>query len=359
MTRPISFSLVAAAMSALPLIIGTPAALAEGEHRPDEHAPIAVMGDHYHEQGEFMFSYRFMRMDMAGNRSGSSAIAPETIATTVPNRFFGMPMQPPTLRVVPTSMTMDMHMLGLMYAPSDRVTLMAMTHYVDKEMEHVTFAGPAGTAELGRFVTEASGIGDTSLSALIRLKQTETSRWHATIGVSLPTGDTDETDDVLAPTGMRPVLRMPYPMQLGSGSDDLLAGLTYSQIVSGSSSFGAQWRSVVRLNDNGDGYRLGDEHRVTAWYAHMLTGRLSGSIRVEWYDRGNISGIDPRIVAPVQTADPSRQGIERFDLGLGLNFVTESGHRFAIEYAIPVEERLDGPQLETDSQLTLGYQLSF
>jgi hypothetical protein len=35
--------------------------------RPDGHAPISVMGDHYHKKGEFMFSYRFMPMWMEDN----------------------------------------------------------------------------------------------------------------------------------------------------------------------------------------------------------------------------------------------------------------------------------------------------
>ena len=34
------------------------------DERPDGHAPIGIMGDHVHEQGEFMFSFRTMLMRM-------------------------------------------------------------------------------------------------------------------------------------------------------------------------------------------------------------------------------------------------------------------------------------------------------
>ena len=34
--------------------------------RPDAHAPISVMGDHTHGEGEWMLSYRYMTMDMEG-----------------------------------------------------------------------------------------------------------------------------------------------------------------------------------------------------------------------------------------------------------------------------------------------------
>ncbi|WP_232622910.1 hypothetical protein [Pareuzebyella sediminis] len=40
--------------------------------RPDGHAPISVMGDHMHGKGEWMFSYRYMRMDMDDLKEGSS-----------------------------------------------------------------------------------------------------------------------------------------------------------------------------------------------------------------------------------------------------------------------------------------------
>ncbi len=120
-----------------------------------------------------MFSYRFMSMDMDGSQVGSNGIDADTIATTQPNRFFGMPGMPPTLRVVPLNMTMDMHMLGVMYAPSDRLTLMMMANYWLKSMNHMTYMGGMGTEVLGNFRTETSGWGNTMASALISLLNTE------------------------------------------------------------------------------------------------------------------------------------------------------------------------------------------
>ena len=91
-----------------------------------DHAPIGVMADHRHKKGEWMTSYRFMHMDMSGNRDGTDSLSPEEIVTTVANPFANPPMMPSTLRVVPTDMPMQMHMVGGMYGLSDRITLMAM-----------------------------------------------------------------------------------------------------------------------------------------------------------------------------------------------------------------------------------------
>ncbi|MCG8378138.1 MAG: hypothetical protein MI865_01550, partial [Proteobacteria bacterium] len=102
--------------------------------RADSHAPIGVMGEHMHKQGEWMLSYRFMHMDMEGNRDGETELSPEQIIANTANRFFGIAGQPANLRIVPTEMTMDMHMFGAMFAPTDWLTLMAMGMYIEKSM---------------------------------------------------------------------------------------------------------------------------------------------------------------------------------------------------------------------------------
>ena len=40
---------------------------------PDDHAPIGVMGDHTHDAGEIMLSYRYMFMPMEQNYIGSNS----------------------------------------------------------------------------------------------------------------------------------------------------------------------------------------------------------------------------------------------------------------------------------------------
>ena len=58
----------------------TPEALAQwSSGRPDGHAPIGVMGDHAHGAGEFMVSYRFMPMAMAGLRDGTDSVEPDDV----------------------------------------------------------------------------------------------------------------------------------------------------------------------------------------------------------------------------------------------------------------------------------------
>ncbi|MEM9046669.1 MAG: transporter [Pseudomonadota bacterium] len=355
------FKPVALALSAI-MLVSAAQAHEDGPIRADGHAPIGVMGDHMHKAGEVMFSYRYMTMQMDGSRDGTNPISPEETVTTVANPFFGTPGQPPTLRVVPTEMTMQMHMFGMMYAPTDWLTLMAMGTYRDNSMDHITFQGGMGTTVLGGFTTESSGFGDTRVGGLLRLYDDKTHHLHFNAGLSLPTGSITEEDDVLTPMGTRPTLRLPYPMQLGSGTFDLMPGVTYSG-KSGAFGWGGQAIGTIRMGRNSEGYSLGDGFEATAWASYSPRPWISFSGRVKGTSFGKIDGQDSLIVAPVQTADPDNQGGQQIFMLGGINLVGQEGllrnHRLALEVGLPVYRDLNGPQLETDLIVTLGYQVAF
>ena len=307
--------------------------------------PAGIRGNNM-PAGAFMLNYLPMFMHMEGNRIGTNEVSPEFIVTTVPNPNGG----PPTLRVVPIEMDVQMHMFMAMYAPYDWLTFMAMGSYIKKEMKHVTFAGPAGTTRLGTFTTLSEGVGDTKLSAIFRLYNDGKNRAQLTTGLSLPTGSITEADDVLAPTGARPTLRLPYPMQLGSGTFDFLPGITVRG-RQGRWSYGARYTGVIRLGKNDEGYSFGDIHALTGWGAYQWTPAVNTSLRIAARTEDSISGRDPLIAAPVQTAVPAFQGGERVDLFFGLGLTGQGklrGYRLDAELGVPVYQDLNGPQMEMD-----------
>lgn len=336
------------------------AAKADDNHhhamRADGHAPIGVMGDHLHKRGEWMLSYRFMHMDMEGNQIGKDNVSPQTIIS-LPNRW-GMP---PNLRVVPTKMSMDMHMIGAMFAPTDTITLMAMLPIIEKDMDHNTYHMMSG-AYLGSFNTSTSGLGDIKFSSLIGLYDDGQTRIHLNTGISVPSGSTTETGRVLRPDNTYATIRLPYAMQLGHGTWDFLPGITM-QTRWGDLSAGAQYMARFALDENDEGYNWGDKHELTAWLAYQWAPWVSTSIRIKATTEDEIEGFDPLISAPVQTADPDNYGGEKVELFGGVNFMVPSGylkgHRFALEVGAPVYQDLNGPQMETDLTVTVGWQKAF
>ena len=332
------------------------------QHGVDANAPISIMGDHMHAKGEWMLSYKFMSMGMRGNRDGTNELSPTQISGVTPNRFFGLPMQPNTLRIVPTEMTMDMHMFGAMYAPSDRLTLMLMVPYLDNEMDQITFAAASPTTQLGTFTTKTNGIGDIKLSGLFKLLEKPGHQILASTGLSLPTGSIDEEATILSPMNTRLRVRVPYMMQLGTGTYDFLPRITYSgrQDKWG---WGAQLNSEFRLGRNAQGYTRGDRHQFNSWASYAWKENLSSSLRLSGQYEGQIDGIDDQIFGPVQTANPEFYGGKYAEIGFGLKykprFQTHSGHTFGAEIALPIYQNLNGPQMERDYTLTATYRKSF
>jgi len=305
--------------------------------RPDSHAPIGVMGDHLMRKGETMLSYRYMHMDMDGNRTGTNRV--------------DVPL--PGYMVSPASMTMGMHMLGAMYAPNDRLTLALMLPFTSISMDHIR--NMDGLA----FTTESSDIGDVKLAALYGLYARPGRDLMFNFAISAPTGSIDETDD----TPMMTNAHLPYPMQLGSGTWDFIPGLTWVQLYD-SWSWGAQGLYTLRTGTNDNGYTLGNKLDLSAWIAKKVSQSTSLSLRLNGLDWDNIDGSDNKLLlmpSMVPTADPNLRGGTRVDALVGINFVTPGlkSLRLAAEAGAPVYQDLDGPQLETDLVFTLGAQYTF
>lgn len=330
--------------------------------RADDHAPIGVMGDHLHAAGEVMISYRYMNMAMGDSRIGRDRVSPEFIVENVPNRFAGQPMQPDTLRIVPRSMHMEMHMLGGMWGVSDDVTLMAMLPVIVNSMDHITFEGGSGTDRLGSFQTSSKGLGDIGLAGLFRLGVLAGGDIVGRFGLRAPTGSTGNEDTALTPMGATPRVRVPYMMQPGSGTWAVTPGLTW-RAQFGALGWGANYSGVMQIGRNSDGYTRGDEHEISLWGSWLWTPALSSSLRLRAHNRGRITGIDPEIVAPVQTADPDFQGGDRLELGFGVNLLGTgaalAGHRLTAEYLLPFYQDLNGPQMEMERTVILGYQYAW
>ena len=325
----------------------------------NSHAPIGVMADHMHKKGEWMLSYRWMHMDAGGLRHNATRVSELDGLTGA----YDGPGGSDGYRILPEAMNGDMHMFGGMYAPTDRVTLMVMGSYVSKQMRLQTYAGMMGAAPLDTFQTEADGFGDSSISALVKLLNDGGHHAHTTVGISLPTGSIRKEDQVLMPDGSVHDRQLPYGMQLGSGTEDLLLGLTYYGLATSGWNWGAQYRSVIRLGKNSQDYALGDIHAVTGWVSYGWEPWISTSLRIEGKAQKRIAGRSAFISGSVPTADPDNYGGDQLIGYTGLNLAGQSGvlrgHRLAVELGIPLVRDLNGLQLQQRYSLNVGYQYSF
>jgi nitrous oxide reductase accessory protein NosL len=348
-------------------------------HAGHDHGPGGQMvfnpafGDdiyHTHPAGMWMFNYKLMHMSMDGLRDGTTDVPISSVGN---NR--GLPYD--NYMMIPTSMTMDMHMFMIMYGINDRLTVMGMLNYLDIEMEmlmdmspYKMNGDPKGENDKGAQPDDpmkTNGLADTELRVIYKFNE----MLNGSLGLSLPTGDIDQEY-----TTMGSVWRAPYDMQLGSGTFDLKPALTLSYLSSDSMwNWGGQAMGTIHLGENDNDYTLGDSLKLNAWLQRVL-GPAVAWIRVSYGYADSIDGYDPEIQASLDLkhstinpdgnymapsmpdADPDNYGGQRIDGFIGASFLL-GPFSLGVEGGIPLYQDLNGLQMKNDWYLTVGLQAMF
>ncbi|WP_162628244.1 nitrous oxide reductase accessory protein NosL [Arcticibacterium luteifluviistationis] len=305
--------------------------------RPDIYGPTGIMGDHLHGKGGKMLSVKYMTMPMNGNRSSSKLIEDEAVFANY--------------MVSPQQMNMQMFMISGMYAISDKVTLMAMQNFRINNMTLTHKMVMEGMPMYHDFETKATGFGDLNLNTLIGLISKENYSFHLNTGLSVPLGSISNRDK----TPMSESAKLPYAMQLGSGTYDATIGGT----LRGSrekSSWGIQHLSTFRMGKNQYDYNLGDLHQMNLWTTHSLTSKLSTSLRINATVSGAINGKDdelmPMMVPTAKGSNYERQIIRAF---AGINsFTLTKGILASAEIGLPVFQHSAGVFMDETFTLNTG-----
>jgi len=308
--------------------------------RPDSFAPLGVVVDHNLSSGGLLVGYRFGFDNLDGLQSGQFEVPFDEVLDV--------------FQTTPIRMQSQWHTASVQYGVSDNLSVLARVPFRISQMDRLNRQGfVAGT--------QSAGLGDVRVDGVFNAYQKGPYRAHFSAGLSVPTGSTDldDTDDF---TGS--VVRLPYSMQTGSGTFDVHPGLTL-EAMNQHGSVGFQVMGTVRANDNDLGYRLGGRMHMDGWAGFMINEQLSISARFAYQQWDQISGRDESFDAGLDAlADPSifpeLSGGSRLDLPLGVNLQLNegplAGHRLGIEVVLPVSQDLDGPQLQRDWGITIGWQ---
>jgi hypothetical protein len=345
-------------MLALPLAALTlSSALAhDGGPKADGHAPAGVMVDHMHKTGEWMVGYRYGYYlsdgdTLHGTRSVSDA---EIIANGCGHHH--------TCSMKQAEMTMHMHMLDIMYAPTDWLTLMVMPMWMSMDMTMSPLEGAMGHGgghgggHMGSHSHGTDGFSDLIFGGLISLSQSETHSLHTGLMFSAPVGSVRERNANGNFTH--------YMMQLGSGTWDFHPSLTYNGRAD-RWSWGAQMSGIIRMEDENDsGYKLGDVFQVTGWAAYRFADWISASVRLIHTQQGEIEG---HYNGPHGHSSPPdlqfNYGGRFLDVGFGINTVVTDGflkgHRLGVEWIQPLRDDVNGYQQEREGSLQVNWSKAF
>ena len=158
-------------------------------------------------------------------------------------------------------------------------------------------------------------------------------------------------------------LRGEFEVTLSACAFDLRPGIIYFGQTD-DWGWAAEVDGTIRLGENSNDYTLGDRLHLSAMGTRRLTDWMAPFVRLDGQVWGNIDGADPALNPNVvPTADPDRRAGARVDLTVGVNLYAGEGilkgHRLGIQGGLPIYQSLDGPQLETDWQVSIGWQWIF
>ena len=319
----------------------------------EDRSPAGLMFGHHHASNSWMVSYRFMFMDMNQLAQGRQGITSETAFNTY--------------LMAPTTMQMQMHMLMVMYGISPSFTVMGMANFVGQTMDMEMYAmamhhheDMVGTGDMLTMNSASLGFSDTRFMLLYHAYDDMRSRIVPSLGISIPTGSIGKRDEAMAVYFNS---RMPYMMQLGTGTVDIQPGLTYLFDTENWSA-GAQAYYTIRPYKNKWGYRWGNELEVNVWAGRQIWNWLSLNIRSQTLASGTIKGMDSGLYAYQEPGtNPINYGGFRSNLFGGVNFHLPQKllpkQKFGVEFGGPVYQNNNGIQLRNKWGINASWTITF
>ncbi|HTA63643.1 MAG TPA: hypothetical protein VK835_14355 [Bacteroidia bacterium] len=324
--------------------------------RPDAFAPAGIMTDHVHNKGSFSIAYSYMDMAMQGNRIGTKTVSDATIFNSY--------------MMATNRMNMQMHMLMPMYGITNRFTLMAMLSYNANTMsmhmmpmQNMMNMPGMTMADYSKMPTsmKSSGLGDTKIYALYNVLPSCNHRLVTGLGLSLPTGSIHAKGATMQST----TDILPYNIQLGTGTYNLLPSLVY--VGQGTHlSWGADFNANIKLGTNTNNYCFGNEYSVSPWLAYQFVKYVSVSARAEYYTVGKLYGYDAAINLSSlndATANTANYGGQKANGYIGVNLYSPAnilkGSKLLLEYGVPFYQNTVGLQSTVKSTITARLQFNF
>ena len=290
-------------------------------HDVSNYEPAGIMKNHIHAKNSFMIGYSTQHSIMSGLYNQTESEAGHLYHS------------------IPKDMSMQMHMLDLMYGITDKLNIGIMPQYMTMYMGHIHHDGSFGSHSF-------DGLGDTKLNASYEISNSIIS----SIGISLPTGSISKQ------LGNS---QASYMMQTGSGSYEILPSATFTKKFN-TIDFGIQVNASIKLNNNSHNYRFGNVYNITTWLGSNFNKNFGSHFRIDYTNTGKVQGADSNLDAD-HTAinNPALQFREITTAFIGGNVYTNCGVKFLLEAGVPLHQYVGTGTLKNSYSVNFSVRKSF
>ncbi|MFT7129279.1 MAG: hypothetical protein ACI89U_001394 [Gammaproteobacteria bacterium] len=299
------------------------------------------------------FSYSYKRSHFSDYLDGTKRVARNDV-------LFSPGQEPRTDKnfpVVPTEIDQEVHALIVGYEFEKGLMLSISVPYIKQSTDHISVV-PGYSA----FNISSDGFGDVSVIGSYRFASSNTKSWQIGMGLSIPTGSIEQEGDTPRASGKQ---QLPYTMQLGSGTYDVPAYLSYVT-RKGLYMAGFDLTSKLRLGENDRDYRLGNSASASTWIRFTNNRWVQPSLKLSYRYSSDIYGEDKSLGVggpfpyPAPVVEPSQFGGKQINLLLGLRIpVFGSGRYIDLEAGKSLYQSLNGPQSREDYQFSVTVNSGF
>ena len=304
----------------------------------------------------WLFKYQFSRQFKRGTLAGKNAIDPLTVLQNPDFHKLPYPgshdckteADPCLVSNISDWSRMDIHLFNVLYQQTNKLSWMMRFNYIAHTVhmsDKITTTVPITPYQLN-----STGISDIQLFFTNRLAQTKAINIDLTLGVNFPSGNIDKTSNITDMSENYEIL--PYDMQLGSGTYDIITELAISGSYYGFEYGGGIYR-IFRTGLNNQYYSLGDVIKVKSWARYTFSFGTQFRLGLTQNVWSPIEGRDMRL-----SDNPRYSGGKRLD---GLVGIGQKTKYFGIylDYAYPLLQYLNGVQSKTTGTVSLGLEFKY
>ncbi|MDG2048025.1 MAG: hypothetical protein P8J79_12505 [Halioglobus sp.] len=307
----------------------------------------------HRDQSSWSFVFQRQSAEFKDFLDGDNRVSEDDVLWSGPNS--GEARTDKNFPVVPGKITQTAYLISIGYAFDDRWRGHITVPYLEQSTDHISIVPNYSTFKL-----DSSGVGDTMVSASYRLSDTNRGHWWLTVGLSIPTGSIDAEGDTPRAPGDQ---RLPYTMQLGSGTYDFPVEISYHN--RGQHDISVALAALIRTGTNDNDYRLGNSYSLTSRYDFHFSEILQPyiSLNIDYSD--SIHGADTSLMTappypyPAPITNPDLFGGIKIGARAGISWQVSDHYRLAIEVGKPIYQNLNGPQTEEDWRSSLQISRSF
>lgn len=234
---------------------------------------------------------------------------------------------------------------------------MAFVPYLRNSVE--TIYEPVTNGLNYKTLDQTEGLADIRLMAMSPFYADTKQLLLYDLGMTAPTGRTDLTFN------SAPYQGASYNMQLGSGTPDLIAGLSYLHFTTKQWNQSARLQYTERLGKNSHGWALGDEIQSSLSSRFQFNSWLNTGLQFNYKNRAKVQGRDKRYELMNNYSSLVAQGDgHQYYHGSQINYdlsalvkaeiKTKAQQTMALELALPVwQDAINKDDIRLDTQYSL------